>query len=91
MLLQNYAIEFGALSECPVWESHKRGKNWCAAITPDPKSPGGLARDFWEKAKGDYYYLVPTAPIAPGPARSPTSTPSESPKAIGGGRTGRPG
>jgi hypothetical protein len=59
---QSYRIELGALAECPVWESHTRGKNWCASITPDPKSPGGLSRAFWERAKGDYFYLLPDSP-----------------------------
>jgi hypothetical protein len=50
----------GALAEVPAgcWESHKRGKNWLAVIATDPKSPGGLHRDFCDKAKGAYYYLI---------------------------------
>ena len=55
------ACELGALTEIPggCWESHSRGKNWMAAIHKDPRAPGGLGRAFWEKAKGDYYYLIP--------------------------------
>lgn len=52
-------IENGALVNAPIWESDRRGKSWFAAITPDPKAPGGLARDFADSADGDYYYLVP--------------------------------
>lgn len=57
-------IEAGAFTDVPVFETHKRGKNWMARILPDPKSPGGLKREFAERARGDrkdkhYYYIVP--------------------------------
>jgi len=39
----------------PVYESHKRGKNWMAIITPDPTAPGGLARTFVPRGRGEYY------------------------------------
>jgi len=52
-------VEYGALSEAPVWEEHKRGKNWLAKIGIDPSAPGGLARDFARRANGDFFYLVP--------------------------------
>lgn len=52
-------VELGALTECPIWESHTRGKNWCARIHKDPAAPNGLGREFWEKAKGEYFYMVP--------------------------------
>jgi hypothetical protein len=54
-------IEDGALANVPsgLWESHKRGKNWLAVITPSPSSPGGLSRNFAAKARGDLYYIVP--------------------------------
>jgi hypothetical protein len=63
------AVEDGALIEVPpnCWESHSRGKNWCANIAADPSAPGGLARDFWTKAKGASYYHVPAA-LKPGDA-----------------------
>jgi hypothetical protein len=50
----------GALATVPTgcWEDRKRGKNWLAVIATDPKSPGGLHRDFCDKAKGDYFYLI---------------------------------
>lgn len=55
-------IEDGALTQVPggCWESHRRGKNWFATITPCPSSPGGLARDFATKAHGDSYYMLPS-------------------------------
>lgn len=53
-------IEDGALTNVPAgcWESHKRGKNWLATIAADPTAPGGLARRFWDRAKGDSFYIV---------------------------------
>ena len=53
------SVELNALTECPCYESHKRGKNWAATIRLDPASPGGLSRDFWPRAHGEYYYLLP--------------------------------
>jgi hypothetical protein len=61
-----YRIEDGALAGVPCWESHKRGKNWMAVIETSPSSPGGLARDFATKAKGDLYYILPS--LNPGDA-----------------------
>jgi hypothetical protein len=63
--LRSYAVELGALVEVPGYESHKRGTNWMASVRPDPRSPGGLARDFWERGRGRYYYMVP-AGLTPG-------------------------
>jgi hypothetical protein len=57
--VETLEVELEALVEVPVWESHRRGRNWAATISPDPRAPGGLARDFWPKARGRYYYLVP--------------------------------
>ena len=53
-------VEAGALVQVPkgCWESHSRGKNWLAVISPNPSSPGGLERSFQEKAKSDYFYLI---------------------------------
>lgn len=53
-------IENGAFINVPVYETHKRGQNWMARVQKDPKSPGGLKREFAERARGDeYYYIVP--------------------------------
>lgn len=52
-------VEHGALLDCPVWESHPRGRNWWAEISIDPRAPGGLRRRFWARARGEYCYLVP--------------------------------
>mgnify|MGYP000861538848 CR=1 FL=1 len=51
-------VELGAMLEVPVYETHKRGKNWMATIQKDPNSPGGLKREFFDRAKGDYFYMV---------------------------------
>lgn len=56
--VKRFKIESGALIEVPVYENHHRGKNWLAKIQKDPKSPGGLNREFMETAKGNYYYFV---------------------------------
>ena len=58
-------VELRALLDCPVWEKHSRGKNWCASISKNPQAIGGIGREFWEKARGDYYYMVPTG-LKPG-------------------------
>lgn len=52
-------ISLGALIEVPKFEYHTRGKNWLAIISLDPDSPGGLARKFIKRARGEsYYYFV---------------------------------
>lgn len=51
-------IEDGALTTAPVYENHKRGKNWLAIIGADPQSPGGLERQFVPNGRGRYLYLV---------------------------------
>ena len=57
-MAKRFAVEMGALTEVPVYESHGRGKNWLAKITTDPNSPGGIAREFVPKAKGEFFYLI---------------------------------
>jgi hypothetical protein len=54
-------VEYGALLEVPIYESHWRGKNWMAEIWIDPKAPGGLGRRFFQKANGEYYYIIDRA------------------------------
>jgi len=57
----NIPISHGALTESPKWEDHQRGKNWWAKIAIDPTAPGGLKRNFADKARGDsFFYLVPS-------------------------------
>lgn len=56
---RDFAIENGCLTRVPCWESHARGKNWLAVITPDPTAPGGFRRVFATAAKDDSYYLLP--------------------------------
>lgn len=48
----------GGISEAPVWEAHKRGKNWAAIIGADPRMPGGLSRRFLERGRGDFLYML---------------------------------
>lgn len=52
------AVEDGALTQVPVYETHPKGKNWLARIDASPASPGGLARSFQPNGRGRYYYLV---------------------------------
>lgn len=51
-------VENGAIMEAPIYEPHRRGKNWCAIIHNDPRGPGGIGRRFLEKARGDYLYML---------------------------------
>jgi hypothetical protein len=51
-------VELNALTSVPVFEKHQRGKNWLAEIKLDPKSPGGIARRFFPRCRGDYYYEI---------------------------------
>jgi hypothetical protein len=53
-------VRDGAMISAPVYEGHKRGKNWMATIAPDPAAPGGLARTFVPRGRGEYYYIVST-------------------------------
>lgn len=57
-VVRGYQIEDGALTTAPVWEDHKRGKNWAAVIVADPKSPGGLGHAFLPRANGRYMYQI---------------------------------
>jgi hypothetical protein len=59
MTIVSLRVEYGALLEVPCYESHKRGRNWAATISIDPKSPGGIGRTFWKRAHGEFYYLIP--------------------------------
>lgn len=51
-------VKNGALTEAPIYENHKRGKNWMAVIEPDPTSPGGISRAFQQRANGEYFYML---------------------------------
>lgn len=45
----------------PVFEPHKRGKNWMATVTRSPSAPGGLERRFWGRDRGNPAgYIVPS-------------------------------
>lgn len=62
----DYAVENGAIMRVPCYDTGRRSKNWMAVITVDPAKPGGLDRDFAEKAHGDAYYMLPD--LSPGDA-----------------------
>jgi hypothetical protein len=56
-----FPIDHGALTDVPVWQTHRRGTNWASTITGvNPTQPGGFDRVFWDKARGnEHYYVVP--------------------------------
>lgn len=49
-----YAIEDGCVENLD-YESHKRGTNWIATVTPNRAAPGGLDRVFWKHGSGAWY------------------------------------
>ena len=48
----------GALLEAPIHEAHYRGTNYLAIIEIGPTMPGGLARQFVDKGRGECLYLT---------------------------------
>jgi len=64
METKTYPVEHGAMTDVPIYENHERGTNWLAKISPNPSAPGGLDREFVERGRGKYYYLV--ADLEPG-------------------------
>jgi hypothetical protein len=42
--------------EPPVWEDHRRARNWLARIAPDPDVPGGFSREWCERGRGRFKY-----------------------------------
>ncbi len=63
----DWSVADGVLTEVPVWEDHRRGKNWMAVIDVDPRAPGGLDRQFADKARGQgAAYVLPV--LKPGDA-----------------------
>lgn len=53
--------DYDLLLEVPCWQQNG-GKNWCAVISRDSKSPGGLGREFWKQQPGERgYYRIPEA------------------------------
>jgi hypothetical protein len=59
MELKKVKVESGAFVEALEWCNHRRGKNWLASISEDPRAPGGLKRVFWERGRGRFYYIIP--------------------------------
>jgi hypothetical protein len=52
------ALANGALLRVPIHETHHRGTNWLAIIDIDGTAPGGLARQWIPRGKGECYYLI---------------------------------
>ena len=48
----------GALLDAPVYDTGPRRSNYLAVIDIDPTMPGGLAREFAEKGRGDCLYMA---------------------------------
>lgn len=64
-MIQVFQVEQGALIEVPIHEHHN-GRNWLAVIVSDPRQPGGLHREFIQRARGRFRYLVHDLPeLAP--------------------------
>lgn len=53
-----YDLEDGCVANLS-YESHSRGKNWVATVTPNRAAPGGLDREFW-KHGSDKWYAAPS-------------------------------
>ena len=47
----------GALLDAPLYKDHHRQTNYAALIDIDPVMPGGLARRFLDKGRGECLYL----------------------------------
>lgn len=47
-----------ALIEVPIFEKHRRGKNWLAIISVEPTAPGGLGRKFCPRGNGECVYII---------------------------------
>ena len=47
-----------ALCQAPIWNEHRRAKNWAAVIDIDGTAPGGLSRRFLPYGRGPVFYLV---------------------------------
>jgi|GEM_PF-3174384 len=56
--MRHLEIETGCINNFN-FETHKRGKNWIATVQKDRKSPGGLAREFWQRGSGSWC-AIPT-------------------------------
>ena len=51
-------LEQDAMLDAPIYQSHRRGRNWCAIIAKNPSAPNGLDRNFLTHARGQYYYML---------------------------------
>ena len=65
MTVLSFPIIGGALVEVPLYEKHKRGRNWMAKVQPNANAPGGWDREFAQTGRGeDMKYIV--ADVFPG-------------------------
>ena len=44
----------------PIWEDHRRARNWLAYIEENPDAPGGFTRKWCERGQGRFKYSVTT-------------------------------
>ena len=52
-----YELLGGVMTQSPRWSNE--GKNWAARISINPAALGGYDRQFFEKATGRYFYVLP--------------------------------
>lgn len=56
--VKSMKIVGGALVDAPVYQKHKRGRNWMAKIRPNALVAGGWEREFMPQGPGDMLYIV---------------------------------
>lgn len=56
--MAEFKIEMGAMVEAPIFETHRRGRNWMATINENPRAPWGIERKFIPRGKGRFLYIV---------------------------------
>lgn len=66
MASQILPVVSGALTELPA-DTPRPGKglkSWVAIVRKDPTAPGGIAREFWPRARGSVFYHVSKKMVA---------------------------
>jgi len=48
-----------ALLKVPIWNDHKRARNWAAIVTLDPTVAGGIVRFWLARGPGEVPYILP--------------------------------
>lgn len=57
--VRSFQVVGGALVDAPVYETHRRGRNWMAKIQPNADAPGGWDRSFARTGRGeDMKYII---------------------------------